>query len=169
MPRKWSSQPWTARSFFSLVDHHVRLGDADELRHRLLDVEVLDLVPLFRRLQQINTNLVSEVKNHSSWPKQTGNKLINLLCSARARGSSLRSAGWSSKLSLALWSRGCRGQCWRLSCTYKHTMLDIPPWLEDGWSVAEEGLTSSMGPSSGAPCSPDQTSQDSPTDTIISR
>lgn len=40
-------------SLLALVDHHVRLGDANELRHRLLHMEVLDLVPLLRRLVTI--------------------------------------------------------------------------------------------------------------------
>lgn len=37
-------------SLLPLVDHHVGLRDADELGHCLLHVQVLDLVPLLRRL-----------------------------------------------------------------------------------------------------------------------
>lgn len=37
-----------------LVNHQVGLGHTDKLRHRFLDVEILDLVPLLSCLRQMN-------------------------------------------------------------------------------------------------------------------
>lgn len=118
-------------SFFSLVDHHVRLGDADELRHRLLHVEVLDFVPLLRRLRIHQRQGESWLEPFSSYSEQTDRKRLDLLDSARARGSSLQSVDSSSAPPLSQWLRGCRGQCWRSGCIYKQhtTLVSLVPKL----------------------------------------